>query len=411
MLFLKKYKIIFISVAIIAAAFAGGFYAGKSKREITVVNEKGEPIASGEVTIRPSEVKEYLGKDVDFDLFTQVWGLIRGKYVDQPVSETKLFYGALRGMVAALDDPYSVFLEPQVSEEFTESLNGRFEGIGAEIAIKHDLLTVVAPLSGSPAQSAGLKAQDVITQIDGKGTAELTLDEAVNRIRGEKGTTVTLTIAREGADDLFDIAIVRDTIKIESVSWQMEEGSIARITMRNFNADTTRAFKAIQREVVSEHPEGIIFDLRNNPGGFLQTSIDVASAWIAEGETVVIERSVDGSTTYAATGSALFAGIPTVVLVNGGSASASEIVAGALQDYGFGRVIGEQTFGKGSVQVLEELPDGSSVKFTVAKWFTPKNRSINEEGIAPDEVVELSEEDFGEDKDPQMDRALEYLRK
>ncbi|MBI1961326.1 MAG: S41 family peptidase, partial [Parcubacteria group bacterium] len=410
MSFLKKYRAILISAIIIAAAFVGGFYLGKSEREIVVVNSKGEPAESGEVTIRPSQVKEYLGRDVDFDLFTQVWGLLKKQYVDQPVSETKLFYGALQGMVASLDDPYSVFLEPQISEEFTESLNGRFEGIGAEIALKREQLTVVAPLDGSPAEAAGLKARDVITDIDGESTQDLTLDEAVNRIRGEKGTTVVLTVAREGEDAPLDIHIIRDTISVKSVSWEMQEGSIAYVYLRNFNADTARAFKAIQREVVSESPAAIIFDLRNNPGGFLQTSVDVASAWVPEGGTVVIERSVDGSTTYTATGSPLFAGIPTVVLVNAGSASASEIVAGALQDHGLGRVIGEQTFGKGSVQVLEDLPDGSSVKFTVAKWFTPKNRSINEEGITPDEVIELSEEDFGEDRDPQMDRALEYLR-
>lgn len=355
-------------------------------------------------------MKEYLGKDVDFDLFTQVWGMLKSRYVDQPVSETKLFYGALEGMVASLDDPYSVFLEPQVSEEFTESLNGRFEGIGAEIAIKHNQLTVVAPLDGSPAESAGLKAQDIITDIDGKSTKDLSLDEAVNRIRGEKGTTVTLTILRGDEAEPREIPIMRDTIRVQSVTWEMKDGSIAYIHMRNFNTDTARAFKAIQREVVAQNPAGVIFDLRNNSGGFLQTAIEVASAWVDEGETVVTERSIDGVTTYSSTEAALFAGIPTVVLINGGSASASEIVAGALQDYEFARIIGEQSFGKGSVQVLEELPDGSSVKFTVAKWFTPSDRSIDEEGITPDEAIELTEEDFGEDRDPQMDRALEYLR-
>lgn len=394
----------------IAASFAGGFYVGKGEREIVVVNKQGEPIASGEVAIRASEVQEYLGRDVDFDLFTTVWGMLKDRYVDQPVSETKLFYGALEGMVRALDDPYSTFLEPQLSEEFTESLNGRFEGIGAEIAIKHEQLTVVAPLGGSPSETAGLQAKDIIIKIDDASTEGMSLDEAVGRIRGEKGTTVTLTVGREGRDDVLVIPIVRDTIKVQSVSWEMKDGSIAYINMRNFNADTTRAFRAIQREVVAQNPEGVIFDLRNNSGGFLQTAIDVASAWVPKGEIVVTERSIDGITTYSSAESALFAGIPTVVLINGGSASASEIVAGALQDYEFAYLIGEQSFGKGSVQVLEDLPDGSSVKFTVAKWFTPDNRSIDEEGIAPDEAIELSEEDFGEDKDPQMERALEYLR-
>ncbi|OJI06325.1 hypothetical protein BK004_04130 [bacterium CG10_46_32] len=408
MSFLKKFQFVFVSVFIVAAAFVGGFYLGKGEKEVLVVNKKGEPIESGTVTIRPDQVKAYLGKDIDFDIFTTVWGMLKKQYVDQPVSETNLFYGALQGMVAALDDPYSVFLEPQVSEAFSDSLKGRFEGIGAEIAIKHDVLTVVSPLDGSPAKKAGLKPRDLIAKIDGESTKDLSVNEAVNRIRGEGGTTVMLTIAREGVDALFDVPIVRDTINVKSVSWEMKDNAIAYIQIRSFNEDTSTAFKAIQREVISKNPKGIIFDLRNNPGGFLQTSVDVSSAWIDK-KVVVSERSVDGSTTYTAQGTPLLTGIPTVILVNGGSASASEIVSGALQDYKIAYIIGEQTFGKGSVQVLEDLPDGSSVKFTVAKWFTPNDRSINEEGITPDEVIELTEENFNNDEDPQMDRALEYL--
>ncbi|MDP3995387.1 MAG: S41 family peptidase [bacterium] len=409
MSFFKKYHFVFISAIALAVVFVAGFYLGKGEQKIVVVNDKGEPYESGEVIIRPSEVREHLGKDVDFDLFLRVWDMLGDRYVDQPVSETKLFYGALQGLVGALDDPYSVFLEPKVSEEFSESLNGRFEGIGAEIAIKHEMLTVVAPLPGSPAEASGLRAKDVILEIDGESTEDMNLNHAVSLIRGEKGTTVVLSVFREGADGQLEVNIVRDTIKVASVTWEMKEDEIAYIHLRNFNTDTTRAFKAIQREVVAQNPKGIIFDLRNNSGGFLQTAIDVASAWIAPGRVVVTERSMDGITEYKATESALFAGIPTVVLINGGSASASEIVAGALQDYELASIIGEQSFGKGSVQVLEDLPDGSSVKFTVAKWFTPDNRSIDEEGITPDEALEMTEEDFDEDIDPHMDRAIEYL--
>ncbi|MDP3995563.1 MAG: S41 family peptidase [bacterium] len=410
MSFFKRYNFVFISAIALAAVFVAGFYLGKGEREITVVNEKGEPIKSGEVTIRPSEVQEHLGKDVDFDLFMTVWNMLKKQYVDQPVSETKLFYGALAGMVGALDDPYSVFLEPKISEEFSESLNGRFEGIGAEIAIKHEVVTVVAPLPGSPAEASGLRAKDVILSINGESTEDMNLNHAVSLIRGEKGTTVVLSVFREGTDDRIEVNIIRDTIKVASVTFEMKENNIAYIHMRNFNTDTTRSFKAIQREVVAQNPKGVIFDLRNNSGGFLQTAIDVASAWIAPGKVVVTERSVDGITEYQTTESALFAGIPTVVLINGGSASASEIVAGALQDYELAVIIGEQSFGKGSVQILEDLPDGSSVKFTVAKWFTPRDRSIDEEGITPDEALEMTEEDFDEDIDPQMEAAIEYLR-
>jgi carboxyl-terminal processing protease len=235
------------------------------------------------------------------------------------------------------------------------------------------------------------------------------LDEAVNNIRGEKGTIVVLTVARVDAEDFIDVSITRDTIKVKSVTWEMLDDDIAYIQMRNFNTDTARSFKTIQREIIVKNPKSVIFDLRNNSGGFLQTSIDVASAWI-DNKLVVSERSNSGSKTYMTAEKPLFLDLPTVVLVNGGSASASEIVAGALQDYELGYIIGEQTFGKGSVQVLEDLPDGSSVKFTIAKWFTPEGRSIDEEGVTPDEEIELTEENFGADVDPQLDRAIQYLK-
>lgn len=405
----KKYLTSYIIVIVVAASFVGGFYIGKGEREVLVVNRKGEPIESGEVEIRPGDVKTYLSEDVNFDLFLEVWNLLKERYVDQPVSETKLFYGVLAGMVSSLDDPYSVFLEPKISEEFTESLNGRFEGIGAEIAIKHEILTIVNPLPGSPAQIAGLKAKDKVLEIDGTSTEHMGLDEAVNRIRGEKGTEVVLTVYRDQADDYIDIPIIRDTIKVVSVTWEMKDDNIAYIYMRNFNTDTTSVFKNIQKQVIAQNPKAIIFDLRNNSGGFLQTAIDVASAWIDD-KVIVSERSNNGYKEYKSNGKPIFKDIPSVVLINGGSASSAEIVAGALQDHEVAYIMGEQSFGKGSVQILEELEDGSSVKFTIARWYTPNDRSIDEEGVMPDEVIELSEEDFSEDVDPQLERALEYLR-
>jgi carboxyl-terminal processing protease len=408
-IFKRKYSIYFIAFVVATCVFVGGFYLGKSEREIIVVNKNGEPAESGKVTMNPDQIKSYLGKDVNFDLFLQVWDMIKAKYVDQPVSETKLFYGALRGLVDGLDDPYSVFMEPTISEEFNESLNGRFEGIGAEIAIKRNVLTVVAPLSGSPAEKAGIKPKDSILKIDDVSTEGMNANEAVSRIKGEKGTTVVLLILHNGDIEPVEISVIRDTIHVVSVRWEMKDGNIAYINMTNFNADTTSLFTGIVKEVVAANPSGIIFDLRNNSGGYLQTSIDVASAWI-ENNIVVRERSNNSYKEYKSNGNPAFAGIPTVVLINGGSASASEIVAGALQDYGLAHLIGEQSFGKGSVQVLEELSDGSSIKYTIAKWYTPKDRTIDIEGIKPDEEIELTSEDFSEDRDPQMDKALEYLK-
>jgi len=409
MSFYKKYLSTYIVVILLAVSFVGGFYLGKGEKQVVQVNLKGEPIVAGEVSIKRDQVKEYLSKDVDFDIFLTVWDMLKARYVDQPVAETKLFYGALEGLVSALDDSYSVFLTPKISEEFTESLNGRFEGIGAEIAIKNDMLTIVSPLPDSPAEQAGLLARDIILEIDSVTTKGIRVDEAVNRIRGEKGTQVMFSVFRGGVDEPFDVAVTRDTIQVKSVSWEMKDNNIAYIRMTNFNADTTGLFKRFQKEIIARNPNAIIFDLRNNSGGFLQTSIDVASAWVDD-DIIVTERSVEGERAYTTTASPIFRDIQTVILVNGGSASASEIVAGALQDYGLAYIIGEQTFGKGSVQVLEDLKDGSSVKFTIARWYTPNDRSIDEDGVTPDEVIELTEEDFSEDRDPQLERALEYLR-
>lgn len=410
MSFLKKYLKLYIVLIVIAAAFVGGFYVGKKQDDILVVNEKGEPVKSGEVKLDKSKVKSYLGRNVDFDLYLQVWQMLQERYVDQPVSATKLFYGSLQGLVAALDDPYSVFLTPQVSQEFNDQLNGRFEGIGAEIGIKNKTLTIIAPLSGSPAEKSGLRSHDKILAIDKEPSDGLSLDEAVSRIRGPKGTTVVLTIKRDEKADPFDVTVTRDTIQVKSVSWKLKDNNIAYIELTNFNQDTTGLFKQISREVVAANPRGIILDLRNNSGGFLQTAIDVSSLWI-DRKVVLNERSqVDGEKKYLSEGQPLFASIPTVVLVNGGTASSSEIVAGALQDYGLVYLIGEKTFGKGSVQVLEDLSDGSSVKFTVAKWYTPHDRSIDKDGITPDEEIKLTPEDYSNDKDPQLERALEYLK-
>lgn len=409
--FFKKYFKINLVIIIVAATFVVGFFVGKGQDDILVVNAKGEPVKSGEVKIDRNKVQAYLGKDANFDLYLQVWKMLQERYVDQPVSATKLFYGSLQGMLAALDDPYSVFLTPQVSQEFSDQLNGKFEGIGAEIGIKNKVLTIIAPLAESPAEKAGLLAHDYILKIDGKSTEAMGLDEAVNNIRGEKGTKVVLNIKREGKDEPYDVTVVRDTIHVQSVTWKMKDNNIAYIQLTNFNQDTTDRFQDIEREVVAANPKAIIFDLRNNPGGFLQTAVDVASAWV-DNKVVVVEKSkIDGEKKYFSQGRAVFSKIPTVVLTNGGSASSSEIVAGALQDYGLGYLIGEKTFGKGSVQVLEDLPDGSSVKFTVAKWYTPHDRSIDKDGIAPDVEVKLTPDDYSADRDPQLDKALEYLKK
>ena len=411
---LKKSISLYLAIVLIITSFAVGLSVGKSGN-IKVVTNAGnvqtENGTYGKVAGKSDALPEYLQKDVDFGLFWDVWEKIQNEYVDHPTGETQLLYGAISGLVSSLDDPYSVFFPPEPAKEFTDDLSGKFEGIGAEIGIRDNLLTVISPLSESPAESAGLKARDRILEIDGYKTDSLSLNEAVQRIRGEKGTTVTLKIYREKDNNYHEIKITRDVIKIVSVKYEMKEGNIAYIQITNFNQDTLSRFKSAVDEVILQNPKGIILDLRSNPGGYLSTAVDISSYWVDPGKVVVKEEfSEDEVQDYTANGSAQLKNYPTIVLVNGGSASASEIVSGALQDYGLAKLVGEKTFGKGSVQNLEELSDGSAVKLTIARWLTPNDRQIDVVGIDPDEVVEMTEDDYNNNLDPQLDKALELLK-
>lgn len=361
--------------------------------------------------------KKDLPQNIDFDLFWDVWRVVKENYVDQPVDEEKLFKGALAGIVASLGDRYSVYLEKETTKQFTDDLSGSFEGIGAEIGIKDERLTIIAPLSGSPAEEAGLMAGDKILKVDGRDTVRISIDEAVTIIRGEKGTPVTLNIYREGEEDPMDIVVIRGTIKIESIKWKMlnfdgkedDSGRLAYLEISHFNGDTIDMLNKNMRHILAKNPHGLIIDVRSNPGGFLETAIVIASKWVEDG-VIVSEKLSDGSKIeHFAKGKAMLKDFKTVVLVNQGSASASEIVAGALQDYSKATIIGKKTFGKGSVQDLKKLKDGSSIKITIAKWLTPSGRSISEEGISPDIEIDLNKEDFDNDRDPQLDEAVKFL--
>ncbi|MFH1711984.1 MAG: S41 family peptidase [Patescibacteria group bacterium] len=390
-------------VTIVVAVFYAGFIIGNVRGARSIV-----PEGEGSVT-NQGDLSGHFQEDVDFRGFWEIWNLIKDTYVDQPVSEVELYYGALEGLLESLDDNYSVFFDPQMAEEFDQELNGKFSGIGAEIDSRDDFIVVVAPLSDSPAEQAGLRAGDKIIAVDGEEIFGVSVNEAVYMIRGEEGTDVTLTIIREGVDEAFDITITRGEITIESVSWEVNDENIAIVEIYMFNEDTTPLFQEAVQDILTKDVEGIVLDLRNNPGGLLTEAINVAGFWI-NGKTVVIESVRDDQTEYSAAGVAQLAGIPTVVLVNGGSASGSEILAGALQDYGVATLIGEQTFGKGSVQEYYEFADGSAVKITVSKWLTPNGRSINEVGIAPDIEVEYTLEDYEQERTPQLDAALNYLK-
>jgi carboxyl-terminal processing protease len=351
-----------------------------------------------------------LSEDADFQTFWDVWRLVKSAYVDQPVSEKNLYYGAIAGMVGGLNDPYSTYFTPEDAQAFDEQLAGSFFGIGAQLDMKDDQIVVVAPLPGTPAERAGVLTGDIILAVDGVVTEGMSIDEVVSHIRGEKGTTVTLTLYRAGDEAPTEVPITRDEITIDSVTYTLRDDGVAVIEISMFNDDTSELFAAAAERVIRDGATGIILDLRNNPGGLLDAAIDLAGYWIPAGQAAVIESVGGEQTSYATNGTAMLANVETVVLVNGGSASASEILAGALQDTDEAVIVGQTTFGKGSVQEYHDLPDGGAVKITVAKWLTPLGRSIDKEGIAPDQDVPFTQEDLDAKRDPQFDAALHILQ-
>jgi len=406
----RKLFFLVLILLLMAGSFLFGAYISNSETTVAgSINEKTAYIGKVVGKFAPAKPGR-LPEDVNFDLFWETWDNIEKYYVDHDkLSEKEMFYGALKGLVASVGDPYTVFMEPKVSKEFADDMAGTFEGIGAEIGIKDDVLTIIAPLPEMPAEIAGLKAGDKVLAIDGETTMGISVDAAVNKIRGEKGTNVILTITRNGLETAEDITITRGAIFIKSIRTSLTEDNIFVIKISNFNNDTAELFNQAVREALDKNPKGIILDLRNNPGGYLETAIEVASEWIESGPIVSEKYSEEKILDHLARGRARLRGIPTIVLVNQGSASASEIVAGAMQDTKQGIIVGKKTFGKGSVQTLNDLSDGSSIKITVAKWLTPNGRSINDEGIETDVDIDFTIEDYNTGSDSQMDRAVELI--
>jgi len=385
---------------VIGAGFGVGVYVGYSQRptidQVTSLYNKE--------TAKPAEV--------DFSPFWKAWNLIEEKYVaSDGLDRQKMVYGAIGGMVAALDDPYTVFFPPVEKQLFESEIEGKFEGIGAEIGMRKGVLTVISPLTGSPAAGAGLLPGDKIARIDDVITTELTLDEAVRLIRGDKGTVVALTILRSGEDEMRVIKITRDTIHVPILDMEKRDGGVFVIHLYNFSEQSPLEFRKALQEMARSGSNKLILDLRNNPGGFLEASVDIASWFLESGKVVAREAFGDGTELqHRSHGYNALSNIPTVILVNNGSASASEILAGALRDHLKTQLIGTKTFGKGSVQELVDVTNTTSLKVTIARWLTPSGISLSENGLDPDIVVEITPEDVEKLQDPQMEKALEIIK-
>jgi carboxyl-terminal processing protease len=380
-------------LALVAAFALGGLVGGKVVLETP---EYGLGRAINTALGQPA--------DADYQLYWDVYNKILAKYPGA-VDQEALLYGAIRGSVEALDDPYSLFLTPDERNRFFEEIRGEFTGIGAEISQEENTFVIVTPLPGSPAEAAGLKAQDVILAVGDKPAGEFAFNELINAIRGPKGTSVALKIRR--GEEEKSVTVRRDTIMVSSVTYEQREDGIAYVRLTQFGDDTTKRMTEIARELKEKGARAVLLDLRNNPGGYLDSSIDVASLFVKDG-TIVREKDKTGEEkAFEPTLESLLVDLPLVVLVNEGSASASEIVAGAIQDHSRGTLVGVKTYGKGSVQEVEDLEDGSALRLTVAAWLTPKGRAIDQQGITPDvEVVN----DEATEADEQLDRAVELLK-
>ncbi len=361
-------------------------------------------------------------EDLDFSLFWETWHKIQEGYIKaDDIDVQELIYGAISGMVESLGDPHTIFFTPEETKTFLEDISGRFEGIGMEIGIREGQLQVIAPLEGTPAQKAGLRPGDKIVKIEDISTVDITIEEAVTLIRGPKGTEVTLTIMRNEWDASKEVKIKRAVIVVPSMKWELlastgeaggEEDDIAHIKLYHFSEKADRDFRKIAIEILGSSAKKIILDLRSNPGGYLERAQDIAGWFLEKGQVVVIEDfgGKKEREVYKAKGNAELLEYPIVILINQGSASASEILASALRDNRGITIIGETSFGKGSVQLLESLTDGSSLKITVAYWLTPNGNLITDVGLEPDIKIEMTDEDYNENRDPQLGKAIEILR-
>lgn len=371
----------------------------------------GVEVGRGKLHVRGLSLDETKtpAAQLDYSSVDQVYTLLRNDF-DGTLDQNKLLDGLKSGLVSSAGDPYTLYFNAADAKVFNDQLSGSFTGIGAELGTDADNnIVVVSPLAGYPAEQVGLKPKDVIAGTDGVSTAGLSVDKVVQKIRGPADTKVVLTIIRNGGK-AFDVSITRTKITVTSVESKVESG-VGYLKITQFTDDTVGLATKAANSFKQQGVKAVVLDLRGNPGGYLSGAVDISSLWLDQGKTVVSQRRGDSvlSTEYAKGGNIL-GGLPTVVLINGGSASASEITAGALHDNNVASLIGDKSFGKGSVQQVEKLSDGSEVKITIAHWYTPAGKNINKQGINPDIQVGISDDDLKAGRDPQKDKAYEILR-
>lgn len=391
-----------------AAVFAAGFLTGTQVGSTALFGSASDGPILPELS---AVVAQEQPEDVDMDVFWEVWNTLDRQYFGELPDDEERVQGAITGLVESLEDPYTAYVPPSVADILREDTTGEFEGIGAFVEeAPEGGVYIVRVFEGGPAQEAGIEAGDVIVEVDGEDITGKILNESLLLIRGEAGTEVNLTVLREGEDELVDVTVERARLQIPTVEAEMLEDDIGYVSLYQFNAIATDRLTGAVEDLLDQGAQSIILDLRNNPGGFLDQAVSVSDLFLPR-SLVLIERTVEGDVEeFRVDSGDLAEDVPLVVLVNEGSASAAEIVAAAIQDNERGVLIGETTFGKGSVQLIYNLSDEGQLRVTYARWFTPDDESISENGVAPDIVVETDEDPTGTGEDIQLERAIEYLQ-
>ncbi|MFH0770873.1 MAG: S41 family peptidase [Candidatus Peregrinibacteria bacterium] len=401
----------FVILPVITLALGWELGTRYENRRLESISEQLEFLYSGKVG--SGAVLGDPEKEVNLSLLWGVWRLMLKHYIapDQ-LNPTNMIFGAVSGLVRSIGDPYTVFMTPTENKDFVQSLQGKLDGIGAELTMRDGHVVVVAPIKGSPAAKAGLEPEDVIVEVNGQDVLDASLNDVVQRIRGPKGTTVTLTIERKGSADALTMAIVRENISIPSVEEELKKtgsGTVGYIQLNQFGDSSTTEVERALKNLEKNDIKGIIMDVRSNGGGYLDGAVQITSMFLQQGRVVSVQRRDGEPSVHYVSGRPTDAATPMVVLINEGSASASEILAGALQDAGRAKIIGKKSFGKGTVQEVFDLPGSASVRITTARWLTPNGRDIGKEGIHPDIEIERTRDDVAAERDPQLQAALEWL--